>query len=402
MSDISDSILAAVKSTTKEFKSAKRKADREDRVSNRSLSRMRTRIYDMSIRDAAFYVMEEAYNKASSNGKFYANARQIMYAARPRILELTGKGEINDVYFTQTLLKDYIEDCGKYGWKVVWDARGHLIEPHTNYKIGLGGIDVLKYCKNWGTDWDMPDMPIKIDTKGPSFRFKNVLFIEKEGFTEILSHARIPERYDMAVMSTKGIPVKAACDLITEFEKQDVQVYLLRDFDLEGFKIARTLREGTRMTTGSNVIDLGLRYEDIKDLESELVIYKQRSNPRKYLIYECSATNQEAEILVSHREYSGYSGQRVELNAMTSEELITWLEDKFKQHGIEKVIPGIDKLTEGYKRAKHLQEIQEMIDEFENSDVDIPDDLEKQVKKLIDEKPDLSWDQALWDIAENE
>lgn len=87
---------------------------------------------------------------------------------------------------------------------------------------------------------------------------------------------------------------------------------------------------------------------------------------------------------------------------MTSEELITWLEDKFKQHGIEKVIPGIDILTEGYKRAKHLQEIQEKIDEFENSDVDIPDDLEKQVKKLIDEKPDLSWDQALWDIAENE
>lgn len=360
------------------------------------------RVYKTSIRDAAFQVMEEAYNKVSSNGKYYANARQIMYAARPRILEITGKNELNDIYFTQTLLKDYIEDCGKYDWKVVWDARGHLIEPHTNYKIGLVGIDVLKYCKDWGCNWNMPDVPKKIDTKGPSFRFKNVLFIEKEGFTEILSHARIPERYDMAIMSTKGIPVAAACDLITEFEKQDVQVYLLRDFDLEGFKIARTLREGTRMATGSDVIDLGLRYEDIKNLESEPVTYKQRSNPRDYLIYECGATNQEAEILVSHREYSGYSGQRVEINAMTSEELITWLEDKFKQHGIKKVIPDIDILTEGYKRAKHLQEIQEMIDEFENSDVDIPDDLEKQVKEMINKKEDLSWNQVLWDIANNE
>ena len=91
MSDISDSILAAIKSTTREFKAEKRKADRSDRLSRRSLGRMRVRDYKISTRNAAFLVMEEAYNKVSSNGKYYANARQIMYAARPRILELTDK-----------------------------------------------------------------------------------------------------------------------------------------------------------------------------------------------------------------------------------------------------------------------------------------------------------------------
>src|SRR5690606_16594938 len=98
-----------------------------DRVSRSALQRMR--MPRTSIREVAFYVMEDAYNKASANGKYYANARQIMYAARPEILKHADATDLDSVYFTQTLLKDYIEEyCPD--WKVVWDARGHLIEPH--------------------------------------------------------------------------------------------------------------------------------------------------------------------------------------------------------------------------------------------------------------------------------
>jgi hypothetical protein len=52
--------------------------------------------------------MEDAYNHASSNGRYYANARQIMYAARPAILSRCAVTELKDVYFTQNLLKDYL------------------------------------------------------------------------------------------------------------------------------------------------------------------------------------------------------------------------------------------------------------------------------------------------------
>jgi hypothetical protein len=44
----------------------------------------------MSIKDAAYAVMKEAYLKASDNGQLPAKARQIMYAARGDILRLTG------------------------------------------------------------------------------------------------------------------------------------------------------------------------------------------------------------------------------------------------------------------------------------------------------------------------
>ena len=42
----------------------------------------------MTIKVAAYNVMTEAYMAVSDNGTLPANARQIMYAARPKILEL--------------------------------------------------------------------------------------------------------------------------------------------------------------------------------------------------------------------------------------------------------------------------------------------------------------------------
>jgi hypothetical protein len=65
---------------------------------------------ETSIKEAAFAVMEEAYLKASAGGTLPANARQIMYAARPLVLARTkGKCWGDSAYFTQTLLPDFVE-----------------------------------------------------------------------------------------------------------------------------------------------------------------------------------------------------------------------------------------------------------------------------------------------------
>jgi len=407
---IAKDMLDAIKGVTKTWKAEKRKADKQDRVSTKELERMREKPHSISLKDAAFDVMEEAYNKASSNGKYYANARQIMYAARPDILRITGKAQLDDVYFTQTLLKDYLEEH-EPNWKVVWDARGHIAEPYTGTRIGLGGIDIKQYIEQWHSciDVELPEIPVLINTKGPTNRFNNVLFIEKEGFMEILTHARIPERYDIAIMSTKGIPVKAACDLIYEMKKSNVSVFVLHDFDLDGFKIVRSLREGVRLSQGSDVIDLGLRSEDIKELPSETVFYKQKTNPQDYLIIDCDATEDEANFLVeSGNEYQGFRGHRVELNAMTSEQLLTWLELKFTEYGVEKYIPDYETLKKGYNRAKYLQfvkgelEMEYIKDNKEYCKSQLaPDHLTELVVKELENNPKLSWDEAVWNIAKN-
>lgn len=248
MDDYKSDITNLIRGVTAKWKQVKRSADRDDRVSRASLQRMmeppRT-----TIREVAFAVMEDAYNKASSNGRYYANARQIMYAARPAILEQCGKHGFNSVYFTQTLLKDYLEEY-EPDWKVVWDARGHLIEPFTQKTIALGGIDVTKYLGKWHDDVviGLPEIDERVDTHGPGNRYANALFIEKEGFTEILKGAGIPERFDMALLSTKGIPVGAACELVSKLDSGGVNVFVLHDFDLSGLKILKTLRKGARLS----------------------------------------------------------------------------------------------------------------------------------------------------------
>ena len=151
MSKIAEDLAKAVREVTKGWKTEKRHADRHDRVSHLSLARMRLGRVKPITREVAFDVMEEAYNHASANGRYYANARQIMYAARPLMLakepSLSLDGKFS-VYFTQVILKDYLEEHDP-GWKVVWDARGHLIEPYTGKVIGLGGIEVMKYIESW-------------------------------------------------------------------------------------------------------------------------------------------------------------------------------------------------------------------------------------------------------------
>jgi hypothetical protein len=90
--------------------------------------------------------MTEAYRIASGDGRYPANARQVMYAARPEILRLTGKDKLDDAYFTQNLLPDYVtENRKETEWDVVFDSRGSFSEPHTGREVALGTIDVRAY-----------------------------------------------------------------------------------------------------------------------------------------------------------------------------------------------------------------------------------------------------------------
>ncbi|MGH2447223.1 MAG: ATP-binding protein [Chloroflexota bacterium] len=405
--DINAAVASAVKNVTKAWKQAKRSADRKDRVSKDQLAKLRHKPSRVTIREVAFDVMEDAYNKASSNGKYYAVARQIMYAARPEILAECDAEEFDDSYFTQTLLKDYLEEY-EPDWKVVWDARGHLIEPHTRAKVSLGGVGVQSYMEEWHEEISMetPEIKSAIGTHGPANRFGSVLFIEKEGFAEILTHAGIGTRYDMAIMSTKGIPTKAACDLIEAMHDQDVRIFVLRDFDYAGFKIVRTLREGSRLSSGSPVIDLGLRLEDIKSLESEPVSYGTYIDPRDYLIDLCDATEGEAKFLRSGGTHECWTGRRVEINAMTSDQLIAWLERKFAEHGVKKVVPASETIERAYKRAVFLKRMREKIEELEEEidqdDLDIPNGLASRVEALLKKRPALSWDEVVWQLAKEE
>ncbi len=405
MSELKNDLASALASVARDWKKAKRRADRQDHVPSYILNRMRFRPQRTTIRDTAFSVMEEAYLKASGNGRYPANARQIYYAARPVILRETEEDELNSQYFTQTLLKDYMEEYNP-AWDVVFDARGHVTEPHTDEVVGLGGLEVRQYLADF-TDGNFDETPehrprIMIETKGPGLRYGAVLFIEKEGFSPLLRAAKIAERFDVAIASTKGMPVSAACDFLSSLKLQGRKVYVVRDFDKSGFSIVATLRRGARGSRGTGeVVDLGFHLEDIADLEREEVTY--RGDPR-WNLRQNGATKDEIDILVQNGERQSWWGERVELNAMTSDQLIEWLERKLQEQGIKKLIPDNNTLAAAYRRAIFQLRIQEetekLREEITQQSIDVPDGLEKMVHEKLNDQSELAWDQVVWQIAD--
>jgi hypothetical protein len=143
----SKALIDAITGVTKKWTKQRKREERERSAAfNRRY--FLTRRLTVSIKEAAWRVMEEAFMKASANNTLPANARQIMYAARPKIAQLADRelGGKFDKYFTQTLLPDYIAEM-RPAWasKVVFDARGHFAEPHDSSGIGLGTLEVRDY-----------------------------------------------------------------------------------------------------------------------------------------------------------------------------------------------------------------------------------------------------------------
>lgn len=403
-----------VRAVTKEWKKLKRQADREDRISQRQRAEymQRSKPKKITVKDAAYQAMRDAYLKASGGGKLPAHARQIMYAARGPVIELTGNPTPwkKSATFTQKLLIDYMEEhpAGTKDWDVVFDARGHFLEPHTGRRIDLGTLDVRSYIKQWHDAEAQSEEDItlshKFATCGPANRFRFALFVEKEGFNPLFKAIQLTERFDLALMSTKGMSVTAARLLVDDLSKCGVTVLVLRDFDKAGFSIIHTLANDTRrykFSVKPRVIDLGLRLEDVRahSLESEAVEYK--SDPRPNL-KERGATDEEIALLVTGKDGGRWIGERVEINAMPSDVMVEWLEQKLTDAGAKKIIPSADTLAEAWKQATRRAKVQVAIDaaleEAKQTDEPMPAELADRIGEAIEGKSE-SWDLALWRLA---
>jgi len=412
--DLDQALTTAVTSVTKKW--AKQRKAEERHASAESRRRYAMTARAVTIRDVAFDVMEAAYMKASGGGTLPALARQIMYAARPLIQDQTGR-QLQSAYFTQTLLPDYMamHPVETADWDVVFDARGHFEEPHSEHhadgKIALGTLEVRRYLRasnDGGNNLDVP--AYRFPTHGPEHRFGGVLFIEKEGFMPLFERVGLAERYDIAIMSTKGVSVTAARSLVDAI-CQDVPLLVLHDFDKSGFTILGTLQRDTRryfFTNAVHVVDLGLRLADVQDLglEEESVYVNGSAVDARRNLRVNGATTEEIEFLVSTGTYRGWSGRRVELNAMASDQLVEFIESKLEEHGIGKVVPDDETLVGAFRDAVENEALRRALaaakkgarDQGEKAE--LPDDLAAEVRARLDQDPVLAWDEAIAELAQ--
>jgi hypothetical protein len=414
MMDIAGDLLKVTQRVTKKWTKQRKAEERSQRARyarwEAMCSRSRT-----AFTEVMHEVIPAAYFKASCNGTLPAHARQIFYAARPLFLERTGE-EIKSTYFTQTLLPKYLNEHAveTADWWVAYDARGHLSEPHSDSEnVPLGTLEVDEYLRGIRDHVDsdaldaLDGISTTYPTRGPGNRYTAILFVEKEGFNALFAAVGLADRYDLAVMSTKGESVVAARKLVDHLCSGNVPVLTLHDFDVHGFEIAFNLvRVSSEAEVANcvryqfchevNHIDLGLRLEDIEKygLLSERVKAKPvRAEVAKYL----RMTRAELDFLAGH--------QRVELNAFSSHTLVEWIEAKLKQHGIKKVIPETDVLEKAWPRACQIQLINAQLRELKRDagelaeGIPAPKTLSRRIAAELKKDPRQSWDQVLAQMA---
>jgi hypothetical protein len=419
-------IVKTVLAVTKKWTRQRKAEDRgRSRTSRRQAMVSRDRVY---VKDAAWDALPEAYLRASDNGRLPVAARQIYYAVRPLVLEATGKSELKSGYFTQTLLPDFIAAHPEItaSWDVVNDARGHFSEPHTEKVIGLGTLDVRAYLGDVSThvvesvDFLFSDADDAYPTCGPGHRFGAVLFIEKEGFLPLFEAVKLAERYDLAIMSTKGQSVVACRHLADELcGRYEIPLLVLHDFDQVGMSILGTLQGLEKWDKNYNeitpryqfrrdfeVIDLGLRLADVEScgLPSESVAYKH--DPRHNL-EQNGASEEEIAFLAEGSSWGAWYGQRVELNVFTSRDFIVWLERKLNIHGIKKVVPDAETLEVAYRRLVQLELVKKhlpgLVDEAARlaKHTAVPKGLQRKVATTLKRSPTLPWDAAVAEVVKN-
>ena len=315
---------------------------------------------------------------------------------------------------------------GDFFYNAFWLVRQYAaFNPHARFSIqAMGETEEISADSEAWVKWSPADptsphwysnvsdgvewVPIHTDvnTHGPANRYRFVLFVEKEGFNELLDAARFAERYDLAIMSTKGMSVTASRQLVDRLSEQSVTVLVLHDFDKSGFSIVQTLRTDTRRyhySVAPRVIDLGLRLADVHvmNLEKEEVTYDSGVDPRENL-RDGGASEEECAFLVEGGKSKNWYGHRVELNAMSSDQFVAWLDKKLEMAGVRKVIPDEIVLGRAYRRAVCAARIQKEIDrvvaEYDGTGVEVPDGLSQQIEQMI-QGTTLSWDLAVAEMA---
>jgi DNA topoisomerase VI subunit B len=394
---IGEAIASVSKAWTKQSKAEHRHAKAEERREER-LSKPEHRV---TIKDAAYAVMEHAYRKAS--GGLPVTATQIMYAARGAIQDATGKS-LNRQYFNQTLLPSFIDDNPGLEWDVLYDDRGHFIDPHTGETIGLGTKAVRSYLDGLhAPKFNAPDVRgASITTRGPHGGYGALLYIEKEGFLDILNAVQLAQRYDIGIMSCKGTSVTAARRLADRIcHEHNIPLFVLHDFDKAGLTILGTLRSDTRRYKYDNdisVTDLGLRLEDVERLglqdRAEAVFDKGNAEKRAANMRKHGASEDEIRFLL-HR--------RVELNALSSDRFVQFIEGKLAEHGVTKIVPTNDELERAYKLFANGRRIEAIVRDtmhnVSNTDLPIPSNLRFQVQEYLMQNPSCRWDEAVEQVA---
>ena len=207
-------------------------------------------------------------------------------------------------------------------------------------------------------------------------------------------------------MSCKGMSVTAGRTMVEELcGKRGLPLYILHDFDIAGFSIKQTLFTTTAATHSSTRSDRDRprpaprRHRVVRRPGPSARFRDGRLRRQQGLRHRPPAhqPGNAAEIEFLLRG-AGKIGQRVELNAMTSDLFVAFVEGKLSEHRAAKMVSEAETLAElvGLKRgAMAKAEVAATLARINAVPVDVPADLQARVRAHLVKHPKATWDGAL-------
>jgi Topoisomerase 6 subunit A/Spo11, Toprim domain len=193
-----------------------------------------------SQKDVVLENLDHVTAEVSGDGEFRFNERQIFYRIRKIVTD-----EIDQALTIgnfKSIITDYENENDEIP-RMYREPRGTFYIPHRQETITLGTLSVEEFeCPLW--------------------TFNRLLYIEKEGFSEALKDIGWPERWDCAVMSSKGFSTRAARDLVDKLveHEEPCTIFCVHDADAFGTMIFETFQHETKARGARKIkiINLGL------------------------------------------------------------------------------------------------------------------------------------------------
>ena len=309
----------------------------------------------VSMKEAILDALPEGIDAASGGGAYLYSQRQLYYSIRPLVIQRTGK-EPGYGHFA-AVLTEYEDGTDLPG--LYRDNRGILCVPHGGGEIALGTRTVASFNR-------------------PPWTFHKILYSEKEGLLTILKAARWPERWDCALLTSKGYASRACKDLLDVLgeDGEPLQFFCIHDADAAGTMIYETLQEATatRGRRKVSIVNLGLEPDEALSmgLQSEPVENGGRKAVASYV----------------SREWARWlQGNRVELNAMPTPLFLSWLDEKMQAHGEPKLIPPEQVIQDEYLNSlsgEVRKTVQARILRENNADEQVERGIEDALERSLD------------------
>lgn len=334
---------------------------------------------------------EEIFRKATSDMKFVATLRTLFYVARELAMKETGEFFKDYNSFTQDFFVSFRkvqspEMRSLLERYIVAEPRGTWINPSIEDPIELGN----RFRK-------VGDKIVEVEYGIELKKANKVIVVEKQGLFRAMVINDFHKRLDAVLVCTQGFIIEKGKIAIQEIAERykGLPIIVLHDYDVNGILIRETLYKPTKRRdwlalNDVKIIDIGLNWDVVRrfnlHLRAEPVRLKQQDLGKLEYLYRNK--------VITKEEYEFLKHYRVELNALTQEQLLQWLEEELERMGLGKYRPTqkeIDEKTEELWREKFPtyskwiieEKTRDILNEALNGIYDILKELENLVQQQI-------------------